>query len=393
MASEKTILLTGAEQEVKLSGQNCDIRNDSADTVYISRNPNIVPDADGVVSVPVGQAAKYYSIRGSVYLLGTGKVQLCGNDYGYLVFKCAATSSGEGGEVTKTYVDNGDKTSLQLAKQFAEESFSNPNLLRNPDFKINQRGQEEYDAVGGYCVDCWGIAGDETTKDKLVIHSDHVTYQRYLNTGTCLEQVIEKPERFAGKTVTLSAFTGGSDDYSLRIRYNNTRETSAYSLIKGVSTFTITLPEDLTMLSVCLQCRTTGAEVDVYWMKLEIGSVATPFTPPDPATELAKCQRYYMRKTIVASGVYGIALAQTDSVAKIVTHLPVSMRALPSIDISVEQFELYDGVNSFPISTVVVNTFAENLLTLSVAATGLTIGKSYFMRAKSDATIAYSAEL
>ena len=33
--------------------------------------------------------------------------------------------------------------------------------------------------------------------------------------------------------------------------------------------------------------------VKPYWAKLELGGAATPFCPPDPATELAKCQRYY----------------------------------------------------------------------------------------------------
>ena len=32
---------------------------------------------------------------------------------------------------------------------------------------------------------------------------------------------------------------------------------------------------------------------NVQWVKLELGGIATPFTPTDPATELAKCQRYY----------------------------------------------------------------------------------------------------
>lgn len=358
MANVKTITLGGTEQKVIISGQNCDIRNDGADTIYASAKPNVTAGEDGVLAIPVGQAAKLLDSKGTVYLLGTGAVQLCGNDYGYLVFKCAATSSGEGGEVTKTYVDNGDKTSLQLAKQFAEENFSNPNLLINPDFKINQRGQEEYDAVGGYCVDCWGIAGDETTKDKLVIHSDHVTFQRYLNTGTCLEQVIEKPERFAGETITLSALTGGSDDYSLRIRYNNTRETSAYTLIDGVSTFTITLPEDLTMLSVCLQCKTVGATVDIYWMKLELGSVATPFTSPDPAAELAKCQGYYQQYSIISGGVYAIAVAQTAEVAKAVVALPTTMRIMPSLILNIGEWELYDGSTAYPITDIALHTNA-----------------------------------
>ncbi len=383
MANVKTITLGGTEQKVIISGQNCDIRNDGADTVYASAQPNITAGADGVLAIPVGQAAKLLDSKGTVYLKGTGIVQLCGNDYGYLVFKCAATSSGEGGEVTKTYVDNGDSTSLLLAKQFAEESFSNPNLLINPDFKINQRGQAEYDAVGGYCVDCWAIAGDESTKDKLVIHSDHVTFQRYLNTGTCLEQPIESPEKFAGKTITLSALTGGSDDYSLRIRYNNTRETSAYTLIDGVSTFTITLPEDLTMLSVCLQCKTVGATVDVYWMKLELGSVATPFTPPDPATELAKCQRYYIPASLTS-----LMLSASTNQLFFLCSLPVKMRTRPSLT-SDTAFKMYNTSNNGYIGdeadwTIYVHSSTSSLangvnLALTKEAHGVTAGERYLV--------------
>ena len=125
MANVKTITLGGTEQKVIISGQNCDIRNDGADTIYASAQPNITAGADGVLAIPVGQAAQLKDSSGKLYLYGTGIVQLCGHDDSEMVFKCAATSSGEGGEVTKAYVDNGDKTSLQLAKQFAEENFSN----------------------------------------------------------------------------------------------------------------------------------------------------------------------------------------------------------------------------------------------------------------------------
>ena len=287
MASEKTILLTGAEQEVKLSGQNCDIRNDSADTVYISRNPNIVPDADGVVSVPVGQAAKYYSICGSVYLLGTGKVQLCGNDYGYLVFKCVATSSGEGGEVTKTYVDNGDKTSLQLAKQFAEANFSNPNLLINPDFKVNQRGKSGTITDTGYFVDDWQLVSGEVT----------VNADGSLTLNGVIKQIIENA---VDSNTTVSA-NAGTPSYD-----NSTK------------TFTLTAAGEI-----------------IKWAKLELGSVATPFTPPDPAVELAKCQRYYIPANLTAHMLSGGA-----NELFFLCSLPVKMRTRPSLT-SDTTFKMY----------------------------------------------------
>ncbi len=150
MANIKTIALTGAETAVYISGQNCDIRNDGTDVVYASAIPGVTAGADGVLSIPAGGAAKLLDTGGAVYLLGTGSVQLCGNDYAESVFKSAATSStGEGGadtvarnainahagnadihltaaeleaavEGANTYADNGDTATLEAAKEYAD---------------------------------------------------------------------------------------------------------------------------------------------------------------------------------------------------------------------------------------------------------------------------------
>ncbi len=101
MANIKTIVLSGTEEAVQLSGGNCDIRNDGTDTVYASAEAGVAAGADGVLSIPAGGAAKLLDCGGTVYLLGTGSVMLCGNDYAESVFKSAATSStGEGGADT-----------------------------------------------------------------------------------------------------------------------------------------------------------------------------------------------------------------------------------------------------------------------------------------------------
>ena len=34
-------------------------------------------------------------------------------------------------------------------------------------------------------------------------------------------------------------------------------------------------------------------QLKLYSAKIEIGNVVTPIIPPDPADELARCQRYY----------------------------------------------------------------------------------------------------
>lgn len=104
----RTITLGGTEQEIKITGRNCDIRNDGVGVIYASTKPNITAGADGVMSVPAGQAARLRCVKGVVYMLGTGSVQLCGHDYSELVFKCAPTGGGGSGEdiVARNAIDS-----------------------------------------------------------------------------------------------------------------------------------------------------------------------------------------------------------------------------------------------------------------------------------------------
>ena len=66
---------------------------------------------------------------------------------------------------------------------------------------------------------------------------------------------------------------------------------------RSVKSTIINLPDNLTDLRVALIIHGTDsaplAAVDIYGSKLELGEIATPIIPADPATELAKCQRYY----------------------------------------------------------------------------------------------------
>lgn len=97
--TSKTIALTGAETKVDYSGgANAWLRNDGTDVVYASAAPGIAAGADGVVSIPTGQAASIYGANGTVYLLGSGSVQLVGSDYTACPFKTSAQSGGSGAD-------------------------------------------------------------------------------------------------------------------------------------------------------------------------------------------------------------------------------------------------------------------------------------------------------
>ncbi len=124
---------------------------------------------------------------------------------------------------------------------------SNPNLLDNPDFAINQGDVSGEISTAGYFVDRWKLKSGTVT-----LNSDGS-----ITLDGAIEQMLEKA---VGTNTTASASAGTAS-------YND-------------STKTFTL---------------TASGKNIAWAKLEIGSAATPYSPPDYASELAKCQRYFQR--------------------------------------------------------------------------------------------------
>lgn len=298
----KTISLTGTELEVKLSGQNCDIRNDGTDTVYAAGEAEITAGADGVMSVPAGQTAKLLGCNGTLYLLGTGSVMLCGNDYSEPVFKSAASASGGGGTVDQTARDtinlHANNTDIHMTAEEVAELVSGENHLINPDFAINQRGQTKYTS-DGYTVDHWAIVGGIAELDvsdnsaTLTVTSD-VSDEVYF-----LAQLFEKP--LGAGCYTFSIKSGQSTgSFLMRIRLVDADGNYLGRIKKtvdanAISSFSYNVPDGTFIHSVSIGCENTaaGSTVEIEWAKLEAGEFATPFVPPDIATEFAKCQRYY----------------------------------------------------------------------------------------------------
>lgn len=308
----KTLALTGTEQKVVLAGQNCDIRNDSTDIVYASAEAGITSGADGVLSIPAGQAAKLLDCRGVLHILGTGSVMMCGNDYSELVFKSAASASGGGGvdDVARTAISthaaDGDiHLTAEKAAEAAASVTSNPNLLINPCLDINQRGAAEYSALTkiGYCVDGWICRGNS-----MVIPVDGCVKiacgEESTSVHSFITQTIENGAKLAGETVTYSVYVSEmtaprgmisvwtGDGVAEPVAVNFAAYTAA-----GRVTVTADIPDTAKLVMVRIDGARAGAAVGDYSIisgaKLELGSYATAFGIPDPAAELARCQRYY----------------------------------------------------------------------------------------------------
>lgn len=155
--------------------------------------------------------------------------------------------------------------------------FSNPNLLINPDFKINQRGATSYEQQG-YSVDrwkIWNVTVTPSTNGGITVKND-----KYTDTGTFLQYLENATEGDSTLSCYVTSVTGTvtmvADDNSQVVLKQglNVVHTSA-----NTKAFTIFLNR--------------GTSITLKWVKLEQGKVATSFIAPNPAEELVKCKRYY----------------------------------------------------------------------------------------------------
>lgn len=306
--TSKTIALSGEEIRADYSGgTNAWLRNDGTATVYASTAPAVTPGADGTVSIPAGQAVRIDGACRTVYLLGTtGSVQLVGSDYTACPFKTSAQSGGSGADsvaraAIEAHAGNADihVTATEKAAWNAV-NYSNPNLLINPDFRINQRGQAEY--TSGYTVDRWyspgkcsaapisgGVKLTSTVTASSTTHAFWQDFEFPLPPGkyTLSLKAADVTGVWAARIRTVTAAGDYVDSYYTP------------RLQAGINSVTVDLPDSeyISAVSVSLNKGIEiGDSLTIEWMKLENGS-ATLFVHPDLATELEKCQRYYQMRT------------------------------------------------------------------------------------------------
>ena len=168
-----------------------------------------------------------------------------------------------------------------------------PNLLINPDFKINQRGSASYAGTSGdYTVDRWrrGLSSNAVTVTPNANGTIGVTTTG--STGSIYQTVEKALFGLGGKKVTFSVFDGTDVISCTGTVPSNDTLVNFASVTKNGITLVLT---NYTYLDASIKFEQTNTTYTVHWAKLEIGEEATPFSPPDPATELEKCKRYYQK--------------------------------------------------------------------------------------------------
>lgn len=183
-------------------------------------------------------------------------------------------------------VHNGAGLKKGLLSQLANylgTKFSNPNLLINPDFKVNQRGQSTYSSTGASCtVDRW-----LGTNVQTVVNSDGTVSVSSLS-GTGYYTQHEESISYGKHTYSIyvQVITGTVKAF---YKSKDSKDIELGTLKQGLNTFT---SSDDGFKSFFLAIE-GGSSVTLKYAKVEQGTVATTFIAPNPAEELVKCRRYY----------------------------------------------------------------------------------------------------
>ena len=159
--------------------------------------------------------------------------------------------------------------------------FYNPNLLINSDFRnpINQRGQTSY-TTSGYTVDRWRtVNATSVTVQEGSIKLEQPSDAQY--TGR-FKQIFETP--LSGYlTIQVKVLECTAKTYI-------TQFDSIPSGFSGIYTYT---SANLSSLEAIEFYIAQGHSITIEWIKLEQGSLATPFVPRHRAEELALCRKFY----------------------------------------------------------------------------------------------------
>lgn len=197
---------------------------------------------------------------------------------------------------------------------------SNENLLMNPFFTINQRGVTSGSAYG-YMFDRWIFDYGTSSSwnwdvDHIEIHKDGRLIQR-LGHG------------LAGKTVTFSYL-----DYLDRIHSGTVVLGSGDTVILQNGIVRVLWTESGKALYI-YNIAPDNHSIGIKAVKLEYGTVSTLAndTVPDYATELLKCQRYYVKYTSLnGSALFGIGYnMKNTNLGYVSIPLSVPLRTLPTM--------------------------------------------------------------
>jgi len=254
---------------------------------------------------------------------------------------------------------------------------SNDNILINQDFAIWQENttftnptNSVYTADGYYIVSADGDGTLPSINVKKNTSNMEVGFKQcceleITNVGVSgagrvwdARQTVEDYENYRNKSITLSVRIKASVAMTLSdglLQLNDGITTGSIAMtsittswvtysctIADVSDASNRLTTRLQLIPFGTGTISTTGSIYIQWMKLEIGSIATPLVPRSTGDELRRCQRYYQKsylQTVFPGAVSAVgsrhiemtALASANHNVSLDTQFPVTMKAAPTV--------------------------------------------------------------
>lgn len=236
------------------------------------------------------------------------------------------------------------------------KNITNPNLLDNPWFTVNQRGATEY-TTNSYGVDRWYVGTNDTRKFTICSNGIKIeSTSPNISNNTFYQKFLAKELGLGGKTVTISAMVaeaseGAYLDIGVRKGINFGETKPDWTAIAGtvnisvktgdIITKTFIIPEDCNDImlfdaELSNKPQPIGTYVVIRAVKLEIGSISTLAldVAPNYQQELAKCQRYYQNKFYLRPLV-----TMASGGLEFFAHTQVPLRKIASYNLTVIGFD------------------------------------------------------
>lgn len=245
------------------------------------------------------------------------------------------------------------KGTLSQLTDYIAERFSNPNLLLNSNFKVDQRGRGTYTnntTKPTYTLDRWMSINTEVVYN--VDGTATITSLATTDTSAWFKQILEHA---INDTCTLScnitAVTGSAYLYN---------HANGKKIVKGLNTVTLSYLKEA---SIELK---QGASITIEWIKLEKGSKATAYVAPNYANELQRCMMYY---NVVNTSLNGYFTTQMY----VGCEALLNMRTKPTVKGVGSIWAYYYGGNTkykfSDLQSIVLTKYSE--ITLLVAPLGV----------------------
>lgn len=284
-------------------------------------------------------------------------------------------------------------------------NISHENLLDNPWFTVNQRGQSSYTANNAYCVDRWKTVGTSTDKEVKKVSNGLELKQNSSSSGAwnAIEQFIEHDDLIIGERYTISIlYADGTirSKVSLPLAETTSYTRFAYTNMYQDVVVNFDYQGNGGFFLIDIETKnSTVVDTVIRAVKLEKGTVSTLAmdTAPNYQQELAKCQRYFQRIKSNQNGMQAFyTIATSSSSLRGLLILQENMRNKPTITISdITGITLYNSgtpkqVNSLAIENIDANN---RYVKLTMGSSNVAINEVYAAEIANGVYIDFSADL